>query len=400
MQNSSWKKQTALFLSAQTISLFGSALVQYAIIWKITLDTSSGVMLTLSTLCGYLPQIAISLFAGVWLDRSDRKRLMMLSDALIAAATAVAAICFAAGQGSTWLLLCVLAVRSAGAGIQTPAVNAMLPQLVPQDKLVQVNGANGTLSAVSNLLAPALGATVLAATSIGFVFLIDIVTAIIGLALMTQVHPVPVVQKAPPASALSELRAGLTYLRERPMLRHWIVYMGVVLFLVTPTAIMLPLLIERNFAGELWQLAVAQMTFSLGMALGGVLVTLWGGPRNRALTIVGTTIFYGLLMSGLGLAANYWVFLGINFLIGWPMTWYSASATAMIQQSTDPAMQGRVFGVVQLLNASAFPLGTLVFGPLADRFPLGLVVAGAGVLVILYALCSLRFCKQAVPPVA
>ena len=90
--NQSWKNTAARFLTAQTISLFGSSLVQYAIVWYITLSTSSGRMLTISTVCGFAPQIAISLFAGVWIDRYDRKSLIMLSDTIIALSTLILAI--------------------------------------------------------------------------------------------------------------------------------------------------------------------------------------------------------------------------------------------------------------------------------------------------------------------
>ena len=122
--NQSWKNTAARFLTAQTISLFGSSLVQYAIVWYITLSTSSGRMLTISTVCGFAPQIAISLFAGVWIDRYDRKSLIMLSDTIIALSTLILAIAFFSGHRNIWLLFTVLMVRSAGTGIQTPAVNA------------------------------------------------------------------------------------------------------------------------------------------------------------------------------------------------------------------------------------------------------------------------------------
>ncbi len=104
MIENNWKTKIILFLTAQTISLFGSSLVQYAIIWYITLTTSSGMMLTISTVCGFLPQIAISLFAGVWIDRYDRKKMIMLSDGVIAIATLVLAVLFLTGYKSIWLL--------------------------------------------------------------------------------------------------------------------------------------------------------------------------------------------------------------------------------------------------------------------------------------------------------
>ena len=98
MNDLNWKKSITRFLTAQTISLFGSSLVQYAIVWYITLTTSSGKMLTISTLCGFLPQILISLFAGVWIDRYDRKLMIMLSDSVIAVSTLLLAIAFLSGH--------------------------------------------------------------------------------------------------------------------------------------------------------------------------------------------------------------------------------------------------------------------------------------------------------------
>ena len=106
--NSHWKQTTARFLTAQTISLFGSSLVQYAIVWYITLSTSSGRMLTISTICGFAPQIIISLFAGVWIDRYDRKKLIMVSDAVIALATLALAAAFLSGCREIRLLFIVL----------------------------------------------------------------------------------------------------------------------------------------------------------------------------------------------------------------------------------------------------------------------------------------------------
>lgn len=163
MNLNTWKGKTFRFLTAQTISLFGSSLVQYAIVWYITLTTSSGKMLTISTLCGFLPQILISLFAGVWIDRYDRKRLIMLSDGVIAFSTLLLALAFLSGYKNIWFLFAVLIIRSAGTGIQTPAVNAIFPQLVPKEHLMRMNGLNSTLSSFMMFLSPAAGGAILSA---------------------------------------------------------------------------------------------------------------------------------------------------------------------------------------------------------------------------------------------
>jgi len=114
-----WKKNIILFLGGQTISLFGSALVQYAIMWKITLDTQSGFMMTLYIICGFVPTFILSPFAGVWADRYNRKLLIVAADSLIAVATLFLAILFYSGYEAMWLLFAIAAVRAVGAGIQT-----------------------------------------------------------------------------------------------------------------------------------------------------------------------------------------------------------------------------------------------------------------------------------------
>ena len=180
MKEYNWKSVISRFLSAQTISLFGSAIVQYAIVWYITLTTSSGKMLTISTLCGFLPQVIISPFAGVWTDRYNRKKMVMLSDTLIAVSTLLLALSFLAGYKNIWLLFTVLIIRSAGTGLQTPAVNAIIPQMVPTERLMKINGINSTLSSIIMFISPAVSGAILSVASLETTLLIDVVTAVIG----------------------------------------------------------------------------------------------------------------------------------------------------------------------------------------------------------------------------
>lgn len=150
-----WKKNISLFLASQSVSLFGSSLVQYAIIWYITLTTQSGIMMTISTVCGFLPQLLISSFGGVWADRYNKKHIIVISDSAIAISTLIVAILFITGVESIWILFIALAIRSFGAGVQTPTVNAIVPNIVPQEKLMKVNGINTTIQSIILILSPA-----------------------------------------------------------------------------------------------------------------------------------------------------------------------------------------------------------------------------------------------------
>lgn len=163
---SSWRRNIILFLSSQTISLFGSMLVQYAITWHITLETQSGMMMTVAILCGFLPTFIISPFAGVWADRYNRQSLIILADSLIAVSTLVLAILFLMGYNALWLFFVISAIRALGGGIQTPAVSAMLPQIVPTDKLTRINAINGSLQSLVTLASPMLAGALLTIATI------------------------------------------------------------------------------------------------------------------------------------------------------------------------------------------------------------------------------------------
>ena len=161
-----WKRKITLFLSSQSISLFGSSIVQYAIMWHITLTTQSGLMMTLFIICGFIPTFLLSPFAGVWADRYNRKILIMLSDSLIALATLVLAILYLAGFQYIWLLFVIAAIRAFGTAVQTPAGGAILPQLVPEDRLMRVNGVHSTLQATISFMSPMVSAALLSFTTL------------------------------------------------------------------------------------------------------------------------------------------------------------------------------------------------------------------------------------------
>src|SRR5690554_1005342 len=161
-QRPTWRRDVTVFLTSQTISLFGSMLVQYAIMWYLTLETKSGLVLALGAVFGFLPQAIVSIFGGVWADRLNRKKLIIIADTCIAVSTLALALVMLAGMDDLWIIFLALAIRSTGAGIQMPAVAAMIPQIVPTDKLMRINGINGSIQSGMALLGPAVAGAVYA----------------------------------------------------------------------------------------------------------------------------------------------------------------------------------------------------------------------------------------------
>ncbi len=380
-----WKKKTAIFLSSQSLSLFGSMLVQYAIIWHITLVTQSGAILTVATIAGFLPQIAISLFAGVWADRYPRKFLIIASDLLTAASTLVLAVFFLMGYSELWLIILVSAIRSIGAGIQGPAVNAMLPQIVPTERLIKVNSINGTIQPFIMIVTPVLSGALLSISRLEAIFFIDVVTALlaVGLLLALKVPPHQKATAEQPSGYMDDLKAGLSYIGQHREIKNLLLFFAFVFFLVAPVAFLTPLLVTRSYGDEVWRLTANEVTFFAGSIVGGFIMTAWGGFKNRFRTIGLSCILWAILFVALGLSQNFIVYLVFMTLAGLPMPFFGASTTTLLQEIVEPDLQGRVFGVQGLIMNTVMPLGMLVFGPLADVVPIEtLLIVSSGLMAI------------------
>lgn len=131
-ENKNWKKQIALFLISQNLSMFGSSVVGFSIVWYITVTTESGFWITLSTLATLIPQVLVSLWAGVFADRYNKKTIIMLADGFTALATLLAFVAFHYGFANLSFLIFIACLRSVGGGFQAPAVNALYPEIVPR----------------------------------------------------------------------------------------------------------------------------------------------------------------------------------------------------------------------------------------------------------------------------
>lgn len=376
-----WRRDTTVFLTGQTVSLLGSMLVQYAVMWHLTLTTQSGTVLAVSSVVGFLPQAVVSVFGGVWADRLDRRALIIGADAAIAVTTLALALLMMAGADDLWLIYLTLAIRSAGAGIQTPAVGALLPQIVPTGRLMRVNGINGTIQAALMLLAPAAAAALYAGSDIVTIFFVDVVTAVIGIGLLLTIRVPRLVRSgsAEPVGYVDDLVAGFRYVAHHAFVRWVLGLFAVVFVLIVAPSYLTPLMVVRTFGDEVWKLTVNEVAFSVGMMLGGGAVAAWAGNANRMALLLRSTLVFGVLSVAMGLSTNMWVFFSLMFALGLAVPFFSTPSTTVLQETVEPEMQGRVFGFVGIVMALAMPVGMAVFGPLADRFRVEQLLVAAGV---------------------
>lgn len=390
--NQNWQKKAALFLSSQTISLFGSSLVQYAITWYITLTTQSGAMMTISILCGFLPTFILSPFAGVWADRYNRKMLIVFADALVAVSTLVLAILFFNGYSALWLIFVVSAVRAVGTGIQSPAVGAILPQLVPAEKLTRVTGINGTLQSVTMLASPAISGALLSLARIEYIYFIDVITAAVAITIMLAFLQIPVHAKAAEKQKISyfeDMKQGFLYVKNHKFLKQYFLFYAILFILIAPVAFLSPLQVTRSFGGDVWRLTAIEIAFSVGMMIGGAAIASWGGFKNRIHTIALASVIFGVGTLALGVIPVFGIYLVFIGLTGFTLPLFNAPSTVMLQEKVEENYLGRVFGVMVMISTSMMPLGMLLFGPLADFIRIEWLLIATGLLVAIQGIVVL-----------
>ncbi|MDR1598320.1 MAG: MFS transporter [Oscillospiraceae bacterium] len=384
-----WKLNAGLFVGGQAVTTFGSMLVQYAILWHVTLKTQSGAMMTLFTLAGFLPMLVTSPFAGVWADRWNRKLIINLADSAVALASLAAAAFLWAGVGEMAILLVCAAIRAFGMGVQSPASGALLPQIVPQDKLTRVSGIQGSISSALGLAAPAVSGALMAAAPLPALFLVDVATAAVGIGVlffMVRVPDVPVNKDIEKGGTryFSEMREGFRYVVKHPFILQLFGLATVFMLLVSPAALLTPLQVTRDFGAEVWRLTAIEITFATGMTLGGLALGVWGGFKNRALSLAVASVVFGGCAVALGVTTNFVVYLALMAVMGVAMPLYNTPSTVIIQTSVDPAVLGRVFSFFMMISGAITPLGMVVFGPMSDFVAIDtlLVVTGIGIALL------------------
>ena len=222
------------------------------------------------------------------------------------------------------------------------------------------------------LLGPIVAAILISWFSIGFLFYIDTVTAVIGVLTLLLLVTIPKhVNEGKPktTNGIQDFVAGLKYVKTHAFLIPFFIYLFFVLILVSPVAFLSPLQVVRSFetyGDEVFRLTMVEVSFSLGMAIGALLVAWWGGLKNRIVTagIAISIMGFGVLM--LGIVSNFYVYFAFMLMQGIVLPFYNTPMTVILQEQVDPAYMGRVTSISTMINSIAMPIGIALFGPLAD----------------------------------
>lgn len=358
----------------QALSLLGSQLVQFALIWYLTKETESAAVLTGATLAAMLPMIVLGPFVGALVDRWNRRKVMLAADSLVAAATLVLAGLFAAGTIELWMIFLIIFLRSIGGGFHRPAMEASTSLMVPEDQLTRVQGANQTLRGGLNILSAPLGALLLEILPMQGILAIDVVSAlfaVLPLLFILIPQPKPAAGSSPTRlirSVWQDFQVGLNYVLSWRGLLILIGMAVVINVIITPAFALLPLLIREHFQAGAVELGWIESAFGVGSILGGLLLGAWGGFTKRIYTVLMGLFFEGagLLIVGVSPADSLLTAAVGIFIVAVSLAVVNGPIMAMLQAAVDAELQGRVFSLVGSLTGLASPFGLLIAGPLAE----------------------------------
>lgn len=376
-----WKARIMLFFVSQCVTLLGSQIVQMAIVWHVTLETGSGAWVAAFSLGAYLPQFFISFLGGVWADRFSRKCLIIGADLLTAAAAlAMVMLMPRIGDGPALLtaLLLMSALRSACAGVQNPAVSAVVAQLAGEGERMRYNGIYAAMQSAVQFAAPAAAALALSAGTLRAVMMIDIATAVLGVGLLACIAVPRVQGERKAASAGSQMKDGIRYAISVGMIRRALIVYGWFLFWSVPAGYLAGLFVSRAYGESYGYLTAVELVGFVGMMAGGLLMSLRQGFRDRRITLGSGLMFFGIMACAMAASRRFVWYLVFMALYGVALTVVQTTITTMLQENTEEAMQGRVFGLMSALYAGCYPAGMALFGPMADAVPLRLLMILSG----------------------
>jgi DHA3 family macrolide efflux protein-like MFS transporter len=372
MKNSNhWAVRFFTLWTGQALSLLGSQLVQFAIIWHITQTTGSATSLAVASMMGLLPQVLLSPFIGTWVDRGNRRLILIAADTTVAVATLILAVLFAFQIVEIWHIYVALFIRAVAGGFHQSAFGASVVLLVPKEQLARVQGFNQALYGGLNIISAPLGAYLLAILPMQGILAIDVGTALLAVTILLFIQiPQPERSAQNQSTFWQDFGAGFRYIIAW---RGLVILLGMVMvinFFYSATEPLTPLLITSHFNGDAGKLGLWLSLFSVGTLLGGLTLGAWGGFKRKVVTAQSGLILMGLSTVVVGLAPSdlFWVGLVANTVVGALLPIINGSYGATLQATVVPEMQGRIFAFIMSAAMLVSPIALMIAGPFADRF--------------------------------
>ena len=393
----SWKKTFAVIWSGQLASILSSEVVAYSIIFWMSLETGSAEVLALAAIAGMLPQSLLGPLVGVYVDRWDRKRTMILADSFIALCTLALTALFWLGAARMWHIYILLACRSAGSAFHIPAMQASVPLLVPASQLTRIAGVNQIIASLSSIAGPALGALLINLTSIGNILLLDVAGAAIAcISLLCVRIPNPARDTTRKPDLWREFREGFSAMHAIPGMGWFFTLAIVVWFFIMPVGVMFPLMTLQHFGGGAFEMSLIEIVWGGGALVGGALMGARTYDVSRIVLVNLMYLVVGLsfLLSGLLPASGFVWFAVFTTAAGVSSSVFNASFISVVQTRIEPGALGRVLSLYRSFGLLPSAIGLLGTGFLAGQVGLTTTFLLSGAIICLLGIAA--FCIPSV----
>ncbi len=401
-RHNKWKRDFLTITSGQTVSLIGSAAVQFSLIWWLASETASPIMMSIAGVFAFLPQLILGPFVGVWVDRLNRKAVIIAADLFIGMVALVFALFFLFGNPPYWSACVVLGIRAVGNVFHSPAIQAAVPMLVPQQELVRANSWSQFMQSGAFLLGPVLGAAMYAAIPLWIILLSDLAGALIASTTVALIKiPEPERHTRQKPHFFNEMREGAAAIWQNRKLL--IVTVATLLGMVfyAPLSTYYPLMTSDYFRADAWHASIVNFGYAMGMMLCAIILGKLGTIKSKFPVIhlgllgMGTSsLLCGLLPAEM---VWFWVFAALCALLGASSNLYNIPYIAYMQETIAPDRMGRAFSLIGSLSSATMPLGLLIAGPVAESrgVPLWFFISGIVLLLLTFISALLVLRKKA-----
>ncbi len=401
--SSNWKRNFFTIWTGQAFSQLSSSILQFAIVWYLTDKTGSAMILSIAMMMGFLPQGILGLLTGVFIDRYNRKRIMIISDLFISAVSLAMVITGWMGVLSTEVILVVLFMRSVGAAFHSPCLQAVVPQIVPADQLTRCSGYSQALGSISQIISPIVAALLYSSWSLSGIVFLDVVGALIavftlGITVIPKLHQDESNGKI---QVLREAKEGFEILRTNKGMLGLVLISSLYTLAMMPTSALFPLMSISYFNGTSTNASIVEAVFSVGLLIGSLALAKWGGTKNRIYAIIGSFLLmsFSLFLSGMLPPSGFKVFVLCSLLMGVSGPFYWGTYTPLLQSNFEAKYLGRVLSLASSIQLLSGPIGLTISGAFAEKYGVDkwFLIAG-GLVVMATILClaipSVRNCDK------
>ena len=393
MKNQKWFRTYIFIWAGQFISTLTSYAVSFAVIIWLSLEHQSAEVLAFAAIAALLPQALIGPFAGVFIDRWDRKKVMIFADAFIALCAFAMTFALKKEDGGDlfWMYL-LLGCRSIGTAFHTPAMQAVAPLIVPEKELLRVSGINQMIQSVSSIAGPALGTLAITYVSVSNVLYLDVIGA--GAAIISLLFvSIPHLQKEGSSSmstVVTDLIQGFHAIHFNKGLRLLFLYAMIATFFIMPVSVMFPLLTLGHYAGGKWEMSIIEIVWGIGMLAGGSVLGIMHIKIRKVILVNAMHLLLGLtfVLSGWFPASWFIGFVLMTTFGGMSYSVFAAAFITIIQKEVAPHLLGRVISLYFSTVLLPSLIGLLFTGIIAEVIGVANAFLISGGMVILVGIAS------------